>query len=273
MQPSDGRAQGFVAVTSQLLPLDTHAHIDTGIAAPDVAELCAFVFAMTRSLAEFTSLTRHDTRAIWGLGAHPALMRSQKSFDSVLFRQHLPSAVIVGEVGLDGKSRVPMELQRRTFREILEAVAEMPRIMSIHSTGAQAAVIHELNRVPVDGAVLHWWTGSAGLTEEAIRLGCYFSVPPGSTGSAHINTLRQIPKELVLPETDHPSGDRRGPHPRRPGNVSEVEKKLATIWSMSEAKVRKQLWLNLAKLAEGTSTLGLFNRAWQDSMSIARNPG
>ncbi|OQM82461.1 hypothetical protein B0E55_01185 [Rhodococcus sp. 66b] len=258
-------------MTMQLLPLDTHAHIDTGIPALDVTELGSFVFAMTRSLTEYQGLTRHDTRAVWGLGVHPGLVRSQKSFDSDQFRQLLPSAVVVGEVGLDGKSRVPMELQRRNFHKILEALAETPRILSVHSTGAQAAVIHELNRVPVDGAVLHWWTGGTGLTEEAIRLGCYFSVPPGATGSSHIDTLRQIPKELVLPETDHPSGDRHGPRPRKPGNVSEVEKKLATIWSMSEAGVRRQLWLNLANLAERTDTLGLFNRAWQNSMSIARS--
>lgn len=258
-------------MTMQLLPLDTHAHIDTEIPARDLTELGSFIFAMTRSLAEYQDLTRRDARVIWGLGVHPGLVRSQKSFDRDQFRRLLPSAVVVGEVGLDGKSRTPMELQRRNFHDILEAVAETPRILSVHSTGAQAAVIHELNRVPVDGAVLHWWTGSAGLTEEAIRLGCYFSVPPGATGSAHIDTLRQIPKELVLPETDHPSGDRRGPHPRRPGNVSEVEKKLAAIWLMSEAGVRRQLWLNLANLADHTGSLGLFNTAWKDSMSIARN--
>jgi TatD DNase family protein len=256
-------------VSTTLLPLDTHAHIDTGIASSDIATLGAFVFAMTRSLDEFEGLTRTDSRAIWAVGVHPGLVRAQRAFSADRFRQLMERTPIVGETGLDGTSRVPMDVQLATFRDVLQAAAGIPRIISIHSYQAQAQVLRELNRTLVHGAVLHWWTGSPGLTEEAVSLGCYFSVPPAAAGVLGVEFLRRLPRNRILTETDHPSGDRRGPMPRRPGNVREVERNLMKAWSLDEDGVRRQIWRNLSQLVDETNTADLFGDGWSAALSAA----
>jgi TatD DNase family protein len=253
-------------MSGELLPLDAHAHIDADISVSDVSGLGAFVLAMTRSLDEFERLSRNDRRAVWAIGVHPGLVRSQRAFTADRFRRLMVKTPVVGETGLDGASRVPMSLQLETFRSVLDT----PRILSVHSYQAQAEVLRELNRLPVDGVVLHWWTGSPGLTEEAVRLGCYFSVPPGAAGGLGPEFLRQLPQDRILTETDHPSGDRRGPMPRRPGNVREVERNLKSTWSLEEDGIRAQVWRNLAQLVDETGTVGLFGADWQAAFALVR---
>ena len=257
-------------MSERLLPLDAHAHIDTGIAATDVSNLGAFVFAMTRSLDEFESLSRNDRRAVWAIGVHPGLVRSQRAFTKDRFRRLLSATPVVGETGLDGASRVPMSVQLETFRSVLAAVVDEPRILSVHSYQAQAEVLRELNRLPVLGVILHWWTGSPGLTEEAVRLGCYFSVPPAAPGALGADFLRLLPSDRILTETDHPSGDRRGPLPRRPGNVREVERNLTRTWDLDEDATRMQVWRNLANLVDETGTVDLFGPDWRTAFEAGR---
>ncbi|CDO31380.1 TatD family hydrolase [Mycolicibacterium porcinum] len=257
-------------MSEHLLPLDAHAHIDAGISPGDVASLDAFVFAMTRSLDEFENLSRNDRRAVWAIGVHPGLVRSQRAFTADRFRRLLSKTPVVGETGLDGASRVPMSIQLETFRSVLEAAVDTPRILSVHSYQAQTEVLRELNRMPVQGVILHWWTGSPGLTEEAVRLGCYFSVPPAAAGALGPDFLRLLPPDRLLTETDHPSGDRRGPTPRRPGNVREVERILSRVWDLDEVSTRAQVWQNIVQLVDGTGTTDLFTREWQTAFALAR---
>ena len=251
-------------------PLDTHAHIAADISTRDLQVLGAHLFAMTRSLAEFEAVRgRSDRRAIWGVGTHPGLVGAQKAFRSELFESAVRHTPLVGEVGLDGGSRVPLALQTSTLRSVLEVLQQTPRLISVHSAGAQLEVLRLLHQVPVSGVILHWWTGSSELTEEAVRLGCYFSVPPALMSSVEL--LRAIPSDRLLPETDHPFGDRRTSPPRRPGGVSEVEANLAAHLGASQPDVRRLLWRNLSTVIADTDTADLFPLAWKDIFS--RNIG
>lgn len=248
-----------------LLPLDTHAHIDSQVSIADLTRLRSCVFAMTRSLAEFETVSeRRDSGTIWGVGLHPGLVGKQKAFSEEKFRQLLKLTPLVGEVGLDAKSRVSFDLQLKNFRSILEAVEQTPRIVSVHSYGATAEVIRELTRRPVKGIVLHWWLGSPAMTEEAVRLGCYFSVPPAM--SQQVEILRSIPMDRLLPETDHPSGDRFGPQPRRPGNVAEVERRVGSLCGMDAVAARALFWRNFAELVRTTETQAMFGSDWRSGL-------
>lgn len=250
---------------TSLLPLDTHAHIESQVSTADLTRLRSYVFAMTRSLAEFETVSeRKDPRTVWGVGLHPGLVRNQKAFSAQRFRQLLKLTPLVGEVGLDARSRVSFDLQLMNFRSILEAVEQTPRIVSVHSYGATAEVIRELTRRPVKGIVLHWWLGSPAMTEEAVRLGCYFSVPPAMSQQAEV--LRLIPTSRLLPETDHPSGDRFGPQPRRPGNVVEVERRVGSVCGMDAVAARALFWSNFAELVGTTETQALFGSHWRPGL-------
>lgn len=246
-------------------PLDTHAHIDIDIDADDLRQLGAFVFAMTRSLDEFEATqNRRDARTVWGLGTHPGLVRANKSFSAGAFEKAVQRTTLVGEIGIDGSSRVPIELQVKTFRSVLEILQRHPRLVSIHSARAQLRVVRELHRTPIEGVILHWWTGSTELTLEAVRLGCYFSLPPAMMSSEE--TLRLIPSNRLLPETDHPYGDRRARGNRRPGGVDEVERRLSKFHGIERFEMRIQFWRNLERLAKQIGVLERLGTDWQTTI-------
>ena len=91
--------------------LDAHAHLDPSRTAPELASSGA-VLAMTLSLKEAAlAVDRHDPYIVWGVGCHPRKRIAQDAFDSDRFSELVGKSAIVGEIGLDSGSRVPLELQ------------------------------------------------------------------------------------------------------------------------------------------------------------------
>lgn len=236
---------------SRLLPIDLHAHIEAGIASADLVDLRAVVFAATRSLDEAErALGRSDISTVWGVGCHPGLVGAQKVFEVERFAALITRTGYVSEVGLDGKSRVPMETQRATLSAVLKVLQTSPRITSIHSFAAAEAVLACLVELPISGAVLHWWLGDAQQTQRAIDLGCYFSVNAAMVRQSEL--LHRLPLDRVLPETDHPFGDRSGGRGRRPGRVDDVEQTLARLHQLTPEEIRQITWRNLRVLTRET---------------------
>jgi len=150
---------------------------------------------------------------------------------------------VIGEVGLDGAARTPMESQILALRAILEIAAEMPRLLSIHSYRATDLVLRELREFRPDGAILHWWLGSPAETEAALEAGAYFSVNASQVRSW--KNLRLLPLDRILLETDHPFGDRSEPSPQRPGNLPNGENAVSVAFGVSPDALRYRNWRNL----------------------------
>ena len=235
-----------------LPPLDLHAHVDTGIEAAELIALQAIVFAVTRSLDEAEqALKRSDGTTIWGVGCHPGLVGVQKAFDAERFQALAEATPYVGELELDGASRVPMEMQRHTLTSALGALQQSPRITSLHSYKATSEILGLIAECPQPGLILHWWLGTQSETARAVELGCYFSVNRSSARRRDL--LAQIPLDRVLPETDHPFGD-KGREPRRPGEIGQVEAALAEIHGLSTEEIRTRTWQTLASIVQETRT-------------------
>ena len=226
--------------------LDVHAHVDASINPRELSSL-GVVFAATRSLDEADLATqRNDAHTIWGVGCHPCLAGAQSAFDPKRFTGLISRAAFVSEVGLDGRSRVPLETQEATLDAILEPLVESPRVTSLHSYQASGDVLRALERNPIKGAILHWWLGDERQTRRAIELGCFFSFNASSIRRTDL--LAVIPLDRLLTETDHPFGDRCGGKMARPGLVAPVEEALAQWHSVSAAIIRATMWANLARL-------------------------
>ena len=239
-------------------PLDLHAHIDTSID-PRELSLLGVVFAATRSLNEAALATqRDDEHTIWGVGCHPGLASAQTAFDPERFAELVSSTAFVSEVGLDGKSRVPLTTQQATLTAILGLLAEHPRVTSLHSYQANDHVLQALERNPIEGCILHWWLGDERQTHRALELGCFFSFNESSIRRADLLDL--IPLDRLLTETDHPFGDRRGGRTARPGLVAPVEKALARWHRVSAVAIRATMWANLARLVGQTGCARLLPR-------------
>jgi TatD DNase family protein len=230
--------------------LDVHAHIDIDIDPEELSTL-GVIFAATRSLDEADTATqRHDKHTVWGVGCHPGLVGAHKAFDEARFAHLITRTAFVSEVGLDGKSRVPLSTQQATLDAVLAVLQKAPRITSLHSYQATEEVIEALKRRPIVGAILHWWLGDATQTRRAIDLGCYFSVNASSVRRTDL--LRIIPADRLLTETDHPFGDRRGGESARPGSVNTVERDIALLLGMPATAVRGVMWANLAQIVGQT---------------------
>ncbi|WP_410641239.1 TatD family hydrolase [Amycolatopsis sp. lyj-346] len=243
----------------RLPPIDMHAHIEPDISPGDLLELGSLIFAATRSLDEAErALQRSDPWTVWGVGCHPGLVGVQKAFDAARFAELIARTPYVSEVGLDGKSRVPMDTQRATLDAIFATLQENPRLTSIHSFGATDATLECLTTRSIHGAVLHWWLGNQAQTERAVELGCYFSVNASMLRKPEL--LASLPLDRVLAETDHPFGDRSGGQGRRPGKVEDVERALARVHGIDSDDVRKAMWRNFAELVRSTKCGALLPR-------------
>jgi len=229
--------------------LDAHAHIDPDRTSDELAA-SGVVLAMTLSLDEAALvIERYEPQITWGVGCHPRKLKPQESFDAERFGELAKRTAIVGEIGLDTGSRVPLELQLQTFRQALAVVAELPRLVSIHSYRATGLVIEELRRRPVAVPVLHWWTGSAGETQEAVSLGCYFSIH--SAVARHSKFRTRVPPERVLIESDH---GYRDPPAAIPCRVEWVEHLVGQQLRLDVKDVRRLAWRNLATIIRETGT-------------------
>lgn len=157
--------------------LDTHAHIEPTIAPEQLAALRACVIAVTRTLDEFDQVRdRNDPAVVWAAGCHPGLARALRGFHPGRFRAAAAATPAVGEIGLDGAARTSPQLQADVFDDVLRVVADTPRILTIHSYRATAAVLPAMRRHRPDGVVLHWWLGSDEETQAAVDQGARFPI-------------------------------------------------------------------------------------------------
>jgi TatD DNase family protein len=243
-----------------LPPLDCHAHVKTAIAVNDLRELRAVVVAVTREPAEWeAALARQDPTTLWGIGVHPGKAGALRDFDGERFRAAIEHAAFVGEVGLDARARTDKTRQRDVFAVVLDALAEKPRPVTIHSTAASGEVLAALRRRPVAGAILHWWRGTRDQTDEAVELGCFFSINGHEIRAPKV--LNWLPPDRLLTETDFPHSQRYDSAASRPGSVETVEAELAKRWSMDRLGVRERLWRNFGSVLAPTQAVERMPRA------------
>ncbi len=251
----------------RLPPIDMHAHIEPDISPGDLLKLGSLIFAATRSLDEAERvLKRSDPWTIWGVGCHPSLVGVQKAFGTARFAELIGRTPYVSEVGLDGKSRVPLDRQRTTLDMVLTALQQNPRLTSIHSFAAVDATLECLTARPIHGAVLHWWLGNQAQTERAVELGCYFSV--NASMLRKFELVASLPLDRVLPETDHPFGDRSTGR-SRPGKVDDVERVLAQVHGLSPEGIRLKIWRNFAQLVRSARCGSLLPRPVRVALAAA----
>jgi TatD DNase family protein len=238
-----------MSLMKTLPSLDAHAHIDPARTADELAA-AGVVLAMTSSLDEAALVVdRSEPRIVWGVGCHPCTPKSQESFDADRFRELAERTAVIGEIGLDTGSRVPIEVQLRTFTQALEVIADLPRLVSIHSRRATGLMIQELRRRPVAVPVLHWWTGTAKETREAVALGCYFSIRENIVRQSKFRTA--VPCERLLIETNHNRAYQPAAIPCR---VEWVEHLIAQQRGLDVKDARRLVWRNLGTIVRETGT-------------------
>jgi TatD DNase family protein len=174
-----------------------------------------------------------------------------------------PRVVAVGEIGLDFyRDLSPRDQQRQAFQQQLALASEVGKPVIIHDREAHAEVMailrhwacpevppeldegrsRRVESSPKPRGVLHCFSGSLAMAQEAIELGFYISVagPVTFENARRLRELvRQLPLEKLLVETDCPY---LTPHPHRgkrnePAYVKFVAQEIARVKGLSLEEV------------------------------------
>lgn len=238
--------------------IDFHAHLDLYPDPHSVVRRCeklgVYVLSVTTTASawEGTAALAHGLPRIrTALGMHPQLARERKH-EIPLFKVLVEKTDYVGEVGLDGSPECKLfwSDQMDVFTEVLSACSMVGgKVLSIHSRRATRDVLGVLSQFPKAGVpILHWFTGTQKELDEAIGLGCWFSVGPSMLTSAKSRAqVARMPRERVLTECDGPFA-RLKEEPLHPWDVTKAYGDLATIWEIPVEHVDVFLRDNLKSL-------------------------
>lgn len=178
-----------------------------------------------------------------GLHPHDA---SRWSTEAGPLREMAPSAVAIGETGLDFYRELsPRDTQVASFRDHISLAAELDKPLIVHCRDAFADVYEILADTGEGGrAVLHSWSGGTRWTRRFLELGVMFSFS-GMIAFDTAATIRLgaelVPPGRALIETDTPY---LTPPPHRgmrnePAWVSYVGEALARVWGRSPEEVAR----------------------------------
>jgi TatD DNase family protein len=232
--------------------LDSHCHLDryrdaTAVAA-EAARKGVFTIAVTNLPSHFKaglSHVRQLTRVRLALGLHPlAAVDHQRELAD--FEACFAVTSFIGEVGLDysREGRGSKERQLESFRAVSRLIGASPKVVSLHSRGAEEDVLDILEQHTVKHAIFHWYSGSLGTLEDIIRAGHLLSLNPAMIRSAKgREIIARVPRTQILTETDGPYVQVAG-QPAKPWDVRLVEEYLARVWELPVAETRALLWSN-----------------------------
>lgn len=203
--------------------VDSHCHLDY----PPMADDLAGTIARARSAGVGTMLTigtklrdfprvraiaEADDNIFCSVGIHPHEAQNEVADTARLVElaRH-PKVVGIGETGLDYYyDKSPRDRQQANFRAHMRAASETGMPLIVHTRDAEedtAAMIAEaLREAPLKG-VLHCFTSSRRLAEQAIDFGFYISISGIVTfknAEDLRQTVRSLPLERLLVETDSP---------------------------------------------------------------------
>lgn len=168
-----------------------------------------------------------------------------------------PKVVGIGEIGLDyhwTKEPEKRELQKQYFIKQIEFANKVGLPISIHSREAFNDTIEILKQHrPLNGGVMHCYSGSAENIIDVINLGLYIGLD-GPVTFTNAKTPKEVaaevPLEKIVVETDSPY---LTPHPLRgtvnePSNLSLIVDQIAELKGMSKKHLLDVLYQNSCKL-------------------------
>lgn len=177
------------------------------------------------------------------VGIHPNDVEHPVSYDELLNLAKLPQVVALGETGLDYyRSEGPelQALQKASLRMHVEIAKATNKPLIIHTRQAQQDTIDMLTETKASdvGGVMHCFTETWEVAEQALALGFYISIS-GIVTFKNANTIQEVaakvPLSKLLIETDSPylaPIPYRG-KPNYPHYVREVAEFIASMRGIS----------------------------------------
>ncbi|MBL0941053.1 MAG: TatD family hydrolase [Gemmatimonadaceae bacterium] len=205
-----GFADSHVHLASSAFENDVDLVIERARAAGARALVCIGESPEAAARAEKLSL-RYPGLVWFTCGVHPhdAATWDDEKHPGVIRLASAAGAVAVGECGLDYHyDHAPREIQRHALNAQVALAAELNRPVVLHTREAEAdtsAMLKDAASAGVRG-VLHCYTGTRDLAEQALAVGWYVSFSGIITFRNWVDEelLRCVPDDRLLVESDAP---------------------------------------------------------------------
>ncbi len=203
-------------------------------------------------------LAQRHPQLYFALGIHPYFLDGAKEADLDTLNEYLTecrsSVVAVGEIGLDFVVGISQKEQQYFFDAQLELAVSHKLPVIIHHRRSHNQIIRSLKNKKIPrGGVIHAFSGSEQEASSYIELG--FLLGAGGTltyprASKTRNTLRQVPLENLLLETDSPDMPIYGRQGNRnsPEYLPEILASLSQLREESQEQIEKQTDINFSNL-------------------------
>ena len=247
--------------------VDTHAHLQDRVFAPDQDEVIARAVGAgigrivnvgyDRSSSEQAVLLARGHKEIFAaVGTHPhdAVSWEADSVGHLRVLAREKKVVGIGEIGLDyHRNLSPKSAQRQAFIAQIELAKELSLPIIVHSREATEDILAVLENYQGLRGVIHCYSGTRAQAEKFLDLGYYLGItgivtfPQAGELQAVVTT---VPLTKLLVETDAPYLAPQSSRGRRnePGYVVEIAAKIADLKKADPADVAKQTTLNAEEL-------------------------
>jgi TatD DNase family protein len=254
--------------------VDSHCHLDRIDLAPYEGDLSAALAAahergITRMLCisvdrpsvdKVCAIARQYPNVYASVGIHPLdIGEEQQSVESLCELAGNPKVIAIGETGLDYYySKDNTAAQQQSFRTHLEASRRTRKPLIVHSRDAREDTIDIIREAgdPTVGGILHCFTESWEMAEQALALNYYISFSGIITFKSAADlreVVARVPLDRLLVETDSPY---LAPVPFRgksnePKYTREVAQCVADIKGLDLEQVAQQTSANFDRLFFG----------------------
>ncbi len=185
-----------------------------------------------------------------GVHPHDAKSMNGETISELALLAREKKVVAIGEIGLDYYyDNSPRETQKYWLIQQLKLAKRLRLPVIIHDRDAHGDCMDILRREKPEKCVLHSFSGSVEMAEEAVHLGMMLSISgPLTYKNNHktVEVVKRIPLEFLMIETDSPY---LPPEPHRGErnsslNVKYVAQKIADLKGISFEEVSQQTNLN-----------------------------
>jgi TatD DNase family protein len=229
--------------------IDTHCHIDLYDNPLEIALAAEKVGLKTVADTYLPSHCVLASKHLSGfkyvrpaLGLHP-LAAKDHGPELKLFAECFGAAEYLGEVGLDfsGGNKGSKPIQEKSFATVIQHLKKASKFVTIHSRGAEDAVLSMLQEGGIGPVVFHWFSGSKRQLIDLLDAGHRISMNTAMAATVKWSEMiRFVPRSSILTETDGPFVKING-RPAVPMDVDFVISWLAESWKVSPAMASKQI--------------------------------
>ncbi|MCQ2576854.1 MAG: TatD family hydrolase [Treponema sp.] len=164
----------------------------------------------------------------------------------------MDTSPIIGEIGMDFcwyKDASPQQ-QEAVFRYFLNHCNKYKKYCVIHTKDAEQQIADILLDYPDAKPIIHWYDGPESIYREFIRRQYMTTFGCETSRSEHIQKLLKItPPELILCETDNPTGETwLGGKDNSPMLIKRVYEDTAKVLGMSQEAFTLQMKKNWEKI-------------------------